>query len=712
MAKKLLLSVIFTLVMVIASGYGYDYLQISDPRGWRYGQGTIEEAVISVRPRGLFMEYGLYLTFSARGLYFGSGDSLEVVFYFDLPAESIVHDSWLWIGEDIIRGKIMDKWTAAAIYEDIVRRRRDPSILYKREAGNYELRIFPMAGNESRKVKITYLAPTQWTRDKVFSALPTNLLRTSFYPVAKFYLLTWLDSDWQNPSLAEFPNIQFTSYNDSTFGNFIQANITPDAIQSALNFSVSAPLKNGIYLSKYQEDQEGLYQLAFLPSVALNITAPRKVALLFDYDASKSTVSKNEILNTIKSSLFSQFTASDSFNLIFTGLTIKRVSEDWLPADSSTIEKAIGQANNLLSSYSAVPVLLANGIDFIKNNGNNGTMALISDSDYLGDHQTANGLIQELMQLMNPILPIHVVDFQNSNYSYHWIGGRTYYGNEYFYTNLTRMTTASYYSARSGLVLSQMLSQAFQSLGGFMPSFDLYTRMQAGFCHSRFSSNFANQSAYIHRPILQVGKYTGTFPMAIEVSGLYQDELFSRQFEIHEQEVSRVDSLARAIWTGRYIQSLEAQPQTNDIVNEIVKTSLAERVLSLYTAFLCLEPAQGGEVCYDCADESSVVAGVEATDAAEKDSLIQAYPNPFNSRTIITIKLSLSVQTKDLSFRIFNVLGQVVRTFSAETLSGLNHYQFAWDGTDDYGVDVSTGTYFFVVSSPQNRQSLKLLYIK
>lgn len=712
MVKKLSVSVVFILVMVITNVYGYDQLWIRDPRGWRSGQGTIEEAVISVRPRGLFMEFGLYLTFSAKGLNFGSGDTLEVEFFFDLPAESIVHDSWLWIGKDIIRGEIMDKWTAAAIYEDIVKRRRDPSILYKRGAGNYELRIFPMAGNESRKVKITYLAPTQWTIDKVFAALPTNLLRTSRNPLSTFFLLNWPDSEWQNPGLVEFPNIQFTSHSDSAFGTFLQANIPPAAIQSALNFSVSAPYKNGIYLSKHQIDQDGLYQLAFLPSAALNISTPHKVALLFDYDAAKSTVSKSEILNSIRSLLHSQFTASDSFNLIFTGLEIKRASESWLSADSTTIEKYMNIGTSLLSSYSALPLLLANGIDFVKKHGNDGTLVLVSDTDYLGNNQVANGLIQELLQLMNPVLPIHVVDFQNSNYSYHWIGGRTYYGNEYFYTNLTRMTTGNYYSARSGLALSQMLSQAFQSLGGFMRSFDLYTRMQNGFCHSRYSSNFANQSAYVHRPIMQVGKFTGTFPMAIEVSGVYQDEIFSRKFEVHEQEISQVDSIASEIWTGRYIQSLEEQPQTNDIVNEIVKTSITERILSLYTAFLCLEPARGGQVCYDCMDESGVIAGVEMTEDVENDSLIQAYPNPFNSRTVIKIKLSGTTQTKDLSFRIFNVLGQVVRTFSTEALSGLNHYQFTWDGKDDHGVDVSTGTYFFVVSSPQARHSLKLMYIK
>jgi hypothetical protein len=68
--------------------------------------------------------------------------------------------------------------------------------------------------------------------------------------------------------------------------------------------------------------------------------------------------------------------------------------------------------------------------------------------------------------------------------------------------------------------------------------------------------------------------------------------------------------LAQEAWAGNTIQSLESQAQTNDVINEIVFYSLDERVLSIYSAFLCLEPSRGGEVCYNCMDESELV-GVE-----------------------------------------------------------------------------------------------------
>ncbi len=714
MFKSFILKIWLISLLFINFSFAYNNLYVSDPRGWRGGTGTIEEAVISVKPRGLYMEYGLYLTFSARGLGFSNTDTLEVRFRFDLPKDAIMHDSWLWIENEIIRAEIMDKWTAESIYEEIVKRRRDPSILYKLGQGYYELRIFPMAGEETRKVKLTYLVPTQWDAKAVTAALPTGLLRTSRYPLEKFYFLTWLHDSWKNPRIIEFPDITFKSQSDTIFGNYLRADLPQESIQSNLHFALDTPLNNGIYLSKFEKEEEGYYQLALLPSKALDLSSTYKAAILFDYDATKSEVSKNEIISTVKSLLHSNFTAVDSFNLFFSQLNISRSSDQWLPADSITIENTFENiGEDAIASYSNLPSLLANGIDFIKSQGNDGSMILISNSDQVGDYQVANQLIEDLMDLMDLPLPIHVADFQQKTFSHHYIGGRSYYGNEYFYTNITRMTTANLYRARSGLSFSELTTSTFHSLSGFISSFDLHTKLQNGFCFGRFNLADESTSIYLNRPLMQVGKYNGTLPFIIEASGVYQTNGFSQQFHIPENEIYNSDSLTKTIWVGNYIKDLENQTSTNDIVSEIIDYSIDERVLSLYTAFLCLEPDRGGEVCYDCLDETELLTIFNETSVeSEIDSTIWAYPNPFNSQIKIKLRIPAHVKKDNISFKIHNVLGQVVRTFQFDVNQNGTTYIFEWDGKNDVGSPVSTGSYFFVASMAETKYIKKLLFLK
>ncbi len=721
MKNRTLLLPLLTLLLFSVTAFATDYLRVQDPKStWRYGQGTIEQAVLSVRPVGIYMEYGLYLTFSARGLGYAHSDTMEVQFQFDLPPGSIMYDSWLWIGDTIIRGEIMDKWTAESIYEEIVNRRRDPSILYKRSDTQYELRIFPMLGDESRKVKITYLAPAQWGSKNVTALLPTNLVRTSKNPVTGLSVLSWPGGEWVNPKFAEHEDIPFVPEYDSTNGDHYRADLPWGTFPNPTHFSVDAPLSDGLFVNSYDRGDGGYYQLVLLPSEALDLTSKRKTAVLFDYTPSNSSVTTAELLSTVRSALHSTFTARDSFNLVFSQASIHRASETWLPADSATIDSVFAAlGSNPIASYSNLPSLLANAIDFVQANGGAGDMLLLSNSDQFGGSAAANQLLTDLRDLMTEIIPAHAIDYQTTNFSYNWIGGRYYYGNEYFYTNLTRLTGANYSLMRNGqpyysmTPFSVVVPTAFQAIGGFISSFDLHTTVSGGYCYSRIDAGVPGGVVYLDRPILQTGRYYGNFPMTVEVSGLYADSVFSVDIEIDDTSAQPNDSLSQESWVGNYIRQLEQQQQTNDVVSEIVGASVSERVLSVYSAFLCLEPSRGGEVCYDCLDESGEVVAVEDTLAdAETDSLLRAYPNPFNSSTTIRLRVPASTDIASASLRIYDVLGREVREFDLGAASPGGSMDIVWNGTDGQGTPANSGVYFAVYRSAGGIQTLKLMMLK
>ena len=713
--KNLLL--LFCAAMLAANhSFAFDRLWIQHPQQtWRQGQGTIEQAVITVRPQGIYMEYGLYLTLSARGLNFSLQDSVEVQCFFDLPKEAIVHDLWLWVDDQIMRALIMDRWTASGIYENIVKRRRDPAILFKNDEDSYELRIYPLPGTKTRKIKLTYLVPAEWSPSAVTAILPTSLLRTSARPLAKFNLILWPHADWNSPRLLEYPNVTFTKLNDQEFGAYVRCDIPADALALPLHFTLDSPLRNGVYVSRFAQGNTGFYQLAVLPSAALNLKAPRKVALLFDYSAGKSSVTTNQVLTTTKSLLRANFTAADSFNLIFSRLNILRAGSKWFAGDSAGIERAFANVGATpLTNYSNLPALLANGIDFVKKNGNDGSLLLIANSDQLGDYRNANPLINDLLRNMNPKLPVHVADFTNQNQVYYANGGRSYMGNEYLYENLTRQTSGSYGRIATAGSFTTLLTQALQKLSGFVESFDLHTTLASGFCFGRFYLGLAGQALNVDQPILQVGKYNGSFPFVLEASGVFDGRAFSRRVQLDNNAVHVADSLAEEIWIGNHIAALEAQVQSNEIVRQIIDVSVAERVLSLYTAFLALEPSDTVKVCVDCKDESRLVP----TSVAERkqdvlaDSVLQAYPNPFNLATKISLRLPAEVKSGTHTLHLFNVMGQIVRSFDFNVETQRRSYQFTWDGRNNAGEVVGTGTYYAVFKTAKQRHVLKLLVVK
>ncbi len=701
--KSFILSCV--LFISVINLFGINDLKVGDPRNsWQTYKGTIEEAFLTVRPKGLFMEYGLYLTFSSRGtMWTNVKDTLEVTLKFDLPENAIIHDSWLWIGNDIIKAKIMDKWSASSIYEEIVKRRRDPSILLKQSATQYELRVFPMAGNQTRKVKITYLMPTTWNKSNVFSAIPTAILNTSNYKPADFQIFTWADAIWTNPKIINDPEINFVAKSDTTFGTYQQAIIPSSKYSSNVNIGFNTPAVGGLYLSGYQKGNEGIYQLALFPDQFFVADVIKKAAILIDFDASNTAVTANELLSAVKNEMLINLNSKDSFNLLFSNLTIKRYSNKWIAASKTNIIAAFSSLNNPLSSYSNLGPLIGNGIDFIKNNGNDGKIILISDGDQYGDFQVSNTLITDLLKLMNPKIPIHISDYQSISFPSYYKDGLTYYGNDYFYSNLSKMTLGSYHRVKNGLSISETINGSLKYLGGSINSFDLHTSLKVGFCHSRYTmTGGVSNIAYVNDAILQVGKFKGEFPFLIEISGEYNNKVFSNTMEIQKPATINNDSLSETMWTGQYIKKLESGTHSNDIINEIVYSSINKRVLSKYTSFLCLEDTN--YICNDCVDETKIT--FNARDLIAGQDSILVYPNPFTEKLTIVINCSNPNDVKELS--ILDITGSIIYQFSADLLQkGKN--VLTWNGLSSRGDRVKPGVYLLVYKTSGHSKTIKIL---
>lgn len=71
--------------------------------------------------------------------------------------------------------------------------------------------------------------------------------------------------------------------------------------------------------------------------------------------------------------------------------------------------------------------------------------------------------------------------------------------------------------------------------------------------------------------------------------------------------------------------------------------------------------------------------------------LSQNYPNPFNPITVISFEIP---EQERVTLSIYNLLGEQVKTLVDKPLAA-GKYDIAWDGTDNKGVKVTSGIYFY-----------------
>ena len=89
-------------------------------------------------------------------------------------------------------------------------------------------------------------------------------------------------------------------------------------------------------------------------------------------------------------------------------------------------------------------------------------------------------------------------------------------------------------------------------------------------------------------------------------------------------------------------------------------------------------------------------------------SLSQNYPNPFNPSTVVSYSLPTN---SFVSLIIYDLLGREVKTLiNNEQNSGT--YQVQWNGENNYGSKVSSGTYIYTIRTGSYYEARKMVLLK
>ena len=98
-------------------------------------------------------------------------------------------------------------------------------------------------------------------------------------------------------------------------------------------------------------------------------------------------------------------------------------------------------------------------------------------------------------------------------------------------------------------------------------------------------------------------------------------------------------------------------------------------------------------------------AGITPAGFAFKEN----YPNPFNPSTTITFAVPAQAP---VTLEIYNVLGQRVRTLADSKIYEAGIQSEVWDGKDDHGLIVPSGTYLSRLLTPDGVFTRKMLMMK
>ncbi len=166
------------------------------------------------------LRYEITETFVNRGSRVGEAD-----FMFPLPKGAAFQDLKLSINGELIAGETMNADHARQIYEEIVRRQRDPALLEWMGYGLLRARIFPIAPGEQKKVIVRFqtVAPREGDALRIdyFRGVRTSQRETNQPSEGRMsFVLTYPDDPMYGRAYSPTHSIYEGPYSTDTFGDY------------------------------------------------------------------------------------------------------------------------------------------------------------------------------------------------------------------------------------------------------------------------------------------------------------------------------------------------------------------------------------------------------------------------------------------------------------------------------------------------------------
>jgi len=668
--------------------------------------GSIDSVDFFIRPHGTYMEMNIQIVFTPEGSPFSSiTDTLEATMNFSLPDKAFINNMWLYMNETgkWIKAILLDKWTAGFIYESTVQRMVDPSILTKTSATNYTIKVFPLLGDSYRIVRMNIFIPCDWSKEHISANLPIDFINASKYLPDKVSLYVFPEDDFDQPFIKDNMHILFREENDHILGNHLRTEIYQEDFGNAKELMMVNNTKESFVALDYWGDEK-FYQLVLNVEEFVSKQSNEKIAFLLDYDILKSNITREQVFDGLKKGILEFLKEGDQFNIFISGDEIHKVSDVWLSADTNTVNEVFNEIEpTMLDVETHLSELALIACDWVEKNAEEAKILLIANSDKHGSLEVANKLGQDIfIELLDKKISFSIATFIEKGWTTNLIYSIAYTGNDYLYSNLSRMSRGIFKKLQvNGKTIENLVKSTLGTLLGTLDNVSIHTTFSNGYSYETFN-NSQNNNYQEDNFLFEYGKFKGDLPMRVEFSGEYRKKHFFNSYEIGDESQAGIYD-CKSIWAAQSLKKMETtQTSDNLLIYEIINESLEYNVLALFTAFLAIEKK-------DSQDTSATsVEDIMINDGGLKATL---YPNPFYENLNIRFEIEDSYTAYDLTIEIYDAMGRMIRSFGTYSKFG-NELNLNWNGYSDSGQELPDGIYFIHVKFGKLSYVLKVVKLR
>lgn len=288
---------------------------------------TSSRAVLTLE--GRVLRYEITEKFVNRGTMVGETDYL-----LPLPARAAFEDLALSIDGEMVTGETLRADRARAIYEEIVRRQRDPALVEWMGQGLLRTRIFPIAPGEEKTVVVRFRA---------IAEREGEALRIDFRPPVRggeeFAGGTF---ELRYPARGEFGRAFSPTHDLRVVDSGSLRAMRTENVRGVV--TVLVPVRSGSTASVHVlthavDGEDGFAMITIAPPPATRVSTPRDVTFVLDVSGSMRGA-KLDQAKAAGRALLASLNASDRFRVIAFSTEVRDFRDGWSAATPGNVRSA------------------------------------------------------------------------------------------------------------------------------------------------------------------------------------------------------------------------------------------------------------------------------------------------------------------------------------------------------------------------------------
>jgi len=501
---------------------------------------------------------------------------IEGTYIFPISAQAAISDFSMYVGNEEIRGKILDKREARRIYEDIVRSRRDPALLEYFGDGMFQASIYPIPAHGETRIKLHYSEVLK--RDAGLSEYRYTLGTERFSRDALETVELRVNIESKRPITTVYSpshDIRVERQGDHRATiTYMEEGTKPDK-DFLLYYAVSEE-EIGVDLLTFEDEDHDRFFLALIsPRIDLGKNRTTRKDIVFILDTSGSM--QGEKIEQAKGALafcLRGLEEGDRFNVIDFDHEVRPFDRGLVPADRRHIADALEFVEGTRAEGGTdINGALSQGLREIGPNERTSFIIFLTDGLPTVGETDIGAILDNVKRANRSATRLFVfgVGYDVNTRLLDRLAGDHHGASDYVHPTEDIEVKVSHFFTK---VSRPILTGVELRVDG-VDTYDLYPKELP--------------DVFQGSQILVLGRYNGNGRARITLSGRSRESERARSFEANFSGGKRNDFVPR-LWAtrkiGYLIDEIRTRGENRELVTEIVRLSKKYGIITEYTSFL------------------------------------------------------------------------------------------------------------------------------